>query len=84
MKYICIEDDDGKPEIIVFSNSINHDVMAESVERMKNQTHGNWERVIRSPVSAGFVTSDSKCHGRSESLGLDSRPEDTSILRDQF
>lgn len=84
MKYICFENDEGKQEIITFPNTINHDCMAESVDRMKDQMHGNWSRVNRDPVSAGFVTHGLACHGRSETLDLDSRPEDTLILRSQF
>ena len=29
--------------------------MAESFEGIKNKTHGNWKRIYRVPVSAGFV-----------------------------
>jgi hypothetical protein len=85
MKYICVEKEDGKQEIIVFPKTIDHDVMAESVGRMKNSTYGNWKREWRTPVSAGFVTMDWKCYGRSETLDLDSRPEeDTEILQNHF
>jgi hypothetical protein len=31
-------------------------------------------------VSAGFVGKDGICHGRSETMNLDSRPEDTKLL----
>jgi hypothetical protein len=84
MKYICFEDEDGKQEIITFPNSINHDCLAQSIDHMRNQTHGNWYRVGRDPVSAGFVYDDLTCHGRSETLNLDSRPEDTLLLRSQY
>jgi hypothetical protein len=83
MKYICVENEKGEHEIIMFPKTINHDVMAESVSRMKNQTHGNWEREWRTPISAGFVRGDLQCYGRSETLDLDSRPEDTEILQAQ-
>lgn len=72
MKYIVMEDEDGKEEIFIFPKSVNHDCMAEVVGRIKNQTWGNWVRVWRTPVSAGF-TDGKTCHGRSETLNLDSR-----------
>lgn len=84
MKYITTCDDDGKEEIFLFPKSINHDAMAEVLGRIKNQTHGNWHRAHREPVAAGFVSADKKCFGRSESLGLDSRPEDTILLAKQM
>jgi hypothetical protein len=83
MKYICVENERGEQEIIMFHKTINHDVMAESVSLMKNQTHGNWERECRTPISAGFVDGEWRCYGRSETLDLDSRPEDTKILQGQ-
>lgn len=83
MKYICMGHD-GKEEIFTFSRDINHDCMAEVLSRIKNHTHGNWRRVFRQPISAGFVTPNGQCIGESDSLGLSSRPQDTEILRSQF
>ena len=82
-KYICMTDDD-KEVIITFPNSIDHDCMAEACSGIKNQTWGNWYRVFRSPVSAGFIDRNGKCYGRSETLNLDSRPEDTELLKKQM
>ena len=58
--------------------------MAEVLNRIKNTTLGNWERIRRAPISAGFVDDAHNCYGRSESLNLDSRPQDTILLRSQY
>ena len=84
MKYIVTEDYDGNEEIFLFSKDINHDAMAEFLGYIKNQTHGNWIRVHRTPVSAGFVRNALECYGSSETLGLNSRPQDTALLKSQY
>ena len=82
MKYICMNNN-GVEEVFTFPSTIDHDAMEEVLSRIKNHTIGNWERVFRFPVSAGFVM-NGKCFGRSETLDLDSREEiDTKILRGQ-
>lgn len=80
MKYIVTENEDGIEEIFTFPDSVHHDAMAEILNRIKNQTHGNWERIRRRPVSAGFVMSSGTCFGSSETLSLSSRPQDSDIL----
>ena len=82
VKYIVTENEDGKQELFMFPRSIPHDAMAEVLGYIKKQTCGNWERVFRQPVSAGFVTNNA-CHGSSESLSLKSEPGDTDLLRAQ-
>lgn len=84
MKYICVLHEDGFEEIIVFPRTINHDCMAEVAGGIKNKIHGNWQRVRREVISAGFVTSSLQCIGASVSLGIKSREEDTSLLKKQF
>jgi hypothetical protein len=85
MKYICTKDENGKEEIFTFPKTVNHDVMAESLDRMRNQAGGNWHRVSRVPVSAGFVTPSGVCFGESLTLNLKSRsPEDSDLLGTQF
>lgn len=85
MKFICTtSSDDGKEEIFTFPRSIDHDAMAEVLNYIKNQTRGNWKRVRRSPISAGFVDSKGSCYGESITLNLTSRePEDTRLLAAQ-
>lgn len=78
-KYIVTTTEEGEEEMFIFPNSVNHKIMAESICGMRNQTHGNWKRIRREPVSAGFVE-DGFCCGRSESLGLDPRVEDSELL----
>lgn len=81
MKYIVTRNlENDKEEIFIFPKSVNHDCMAEVLEMIKNQSWGNWEREPRFPISAGF-TDGKTCYGRSESLNLDSRPQDTELLR---
>ena len=84
MKYIVMCDNDGAEIIILFPKTIHHDAMADSVSSMRDQTHGPWRRIFRTPVSAGFVSKNKVCHGRSETLALESRPEDTALLIGQF
>jgi hypothetical protein len=85
MKYICTKDENDKLEIFTFPRSIDHDAMAEALEGFRNKTYGNWERIYRKPISAGFVDVNGNCYDRSESLGLDSRKkEDTLLLKNQL
>lgn len=83
MKYIVTEDDLGVQEIFVFPSRIHHDAMMLNLEGIRNQMYGQWERVFRVPISAGFIDSQGKCSGYSETLGLQSRPEDTELFRSQ-
>ena len=79
MKYIVTEHEDFGKEIFIFPKTVNHDVMMENISHMRNRTHGSWKRIDRTPVSAGFVV-DGRCTGKSESLHLASKPEDTELL----
>lgn len=84
MKYIRTTNEEGEDEIFTFPDTVNHDCMAEALELIRNQTYGNWSRVLRKPVSAGFIDAGGNCHGVSESLGLESLgDEDTELLRNQ-
>ena len=84
MKYIVTKTEDDKEELFPFPVLIHHDAMAEALNRIKNQTHGDWHRVFRQPVSAGFISAEGTCYGESVTLGLKSRPEDTELLRRQM
>lgn len=80
MKYVVTaHPDTNVEEIFIFPKSVHHDCFAEMIPYMKNQMYGNWDRVHREPISAGF-TDGNTCYGVSESLGLESRPEDTKLL----
>lgn len=72
MKYIVTKTEGGVEELFMFPKSINHDCMAEVLGRIKDQSYGSWRRVYREPIAAGFITGTC-CHGRSETLNLDSR-----------
>lgn len=80
MKFITTEHD-GIEQVHLFSNDIDHDVFFEG---LRNKTHGNWRRHTRKAIAAGFVDSSWLCHGRSETLDLDSRSKDTDLLQEQF
>jgi len=82
MKFVTTVDEDGNEELFQFPRSIDHDAMAEVLGRIKDQTHGNWKRVRRVPIAAGFVDS-SGCYGKSETLHLKARPEDSKLLAKQ-
>jgi len=85
MKYICTMTEENKEEIFIFSNTIDHDCMAESLTRIKNKTYGDWIRILRFPISAGFVDSKLNCYGRSVTLNLESRlDKDTKLLKSQM
>ena len=80
MKYIVFRNQvTDEEEIFLFPKSVDHDVFAESMGFMRNHTWGNWERIRRTPISAGFVDAN-QCWGKSESLNLVSRPEDSNLL----
>lgn len=85
-KYICMKNEvKGIEEIIVFPEHIHHDCAFEMMSRIKNQSHGSWERERRKIVSAGFVDYEGNCFGRSETLGVVSRERvDTELLADQY
>lgn len=79
MKYIVTEDENGVEEIFMFPKEVNHDCMMEMLARIKNQTWGDWHRVFRKAVSAGF-TDGIICWGESETLGIKSRKEVDALL----
>lgn len=84
MKYIKT-DRDGTEEIFIFPREIDHDAFYESVELMRSQTMGDWERVHRKIVSAGFVSLNGNCYGQSITLKVKSDPiSDTALLKKQM
>lgn len=82
MKYIVIMLE-GKEKIFVFPKEVDHDRMYEAMQAIRFDTgFRDWERKLRhgEAISAGFVT-NGVCHGRSETLNLDSRGDkDTALL----
>jgi len=86
MKYVCTKDENGKEELWVFPKHIDHDRFAESLEALRtDDEHGQWQRMYRQPISAGFVDLLGHCFGRSETLDLDSRKQDdTALLHKQY
>lgn len=53
--------------------------MTDAICRLKDQTHGDWRRITRTAVSAGFVENGA-CFGGSETLCLSSHKDDTALL----
>lgn len=83
MKYVVVESEEAGEQIFIFPKEVNHSDFAEIVSYIKwypTIDSYNWERVYREPIAAGFTDGQS-CYGRSESLNLDSRPEDTKLLK---
>lgn len=80
MKYIITAQDNKKEEIFIFPCEVNHDCMAEMIARIRDKMHGDWRRINRTPVSAGFIEGG-ECVGESETLRLKSRPQDSSFLK---
>jgi hypothetical protein len=82
MKYI-VASLKGKEMMFVFPRSIDHDKMYEAIGAIRVGTDRDWSRDFRGgeAVSAGFIDGG-VCHGRSETLNLDSRgAADAALLR---
>jgi hypothetical protein len=79
MKYVVVKIL-GKEQIFVFPRAINHDRFCEVLSYIKHGHERDWSRTYAEPVSAGFVDGNGKCHGRSETMNLDSRGDLDSIL----
>lgn len=62
---------------LIFPDQLVHSIMAEHFRRsLAEQITGDI-----SIVSAGFITDDRQCYGKSESLKLKAHRDDTSIVR---
>lgn len=84
MKYIILQVED-KTYPFTFSKELNHSDFCDIVKRIKmypNGGHTHWEKKLARAdcVGAGFISKDGTCSGRSESLNIESRPEDTDIV----
>ena len=79
MKYVVVKSEEDGEKLFIFPKSVNHDAFAEVLSYIKVGDR-NWKRLYREPISAGF-TDGVTCYGRSESLDLKSRPEDTELLK---
>ena len=88
MKYVVVKSEEAGEQIFIFPKEVNHSDFAEIVSYIKWYPPNNfyiescrdWKRIYRKPIAAGFTDGQS-CYGRSESLDLDSRPEDTKLLK---
>jgi hypothetical protein len=86
MKYVVIKFEDDTPDNIkmfIFPKAINHNDFVESMGALRHRNpnrYNDWKRHFPNPLSAGF-TDGKACYGKSESLGIDSRKEDTALLQ---
>lgn len=71
MKFVTFDGYEGE-QIIVFPSKIQHSHFAEQVERLSFGT--------MKPIAGGFVE-DGECVGKSISLRMGSREEDTALLK---
>ena len=78
MKYVVTKDESGAEHLFIFPKQIDHDAFAEVLSHIKTGGR-NWKREYREPVSAGF-TDGVECYGRSETLGIGSRSQDSKML----
>lgn len=86
MKYIIFKNDNGLETALIFPNHVPHINMSGDTSR--SISHWGPPRYtcpdLGEPVSAGFLCFDEDggilCDGASDSLKLDSRPEDTAIV----
>lgn len=82
MKYIVISCL-GEETIHLFDPMFDHDRMFEAITTVKMGDRDDWERHLRTNdaevVGAGFVTHNT-CYGKSVTLGVSSREEDTALL----
>jgi len=83
MKYVVMEDE-GEEFLFSFpkNNLMVHADMAESINHLTGCKKENTrEFYAAQTVSAGFVNAGGNCHGHSESLSLQSRPQDTALYQ---
>lgn len=90
MKYLCFQCEGEVLEVLevlevfTFPRTVNHDDMAKAIMCLTDQS-GYRVRVLRVPVTAGFVSPGRGCYGRSITLKLDSDGErDSRILSQQL
>lgn len=79
MKYVIVRFDEGPDSIFFFPKSVRHDYFVESLQSLRHDAGRGWDRMYPEPISAGF-TDGVTCYGQSESLDLESRPEDTLLM----
>lgn len=74
MKYIQFKSDWGEEVFVTFPDNIDHNIMAQATALASVRSK---KSAMLTPVSAGFVYDlHGLPYGRSESLNLDSRPND--------
>jgi hypothetical protein len=83
MKYVMFKVNQISMEMpIIFPDFINHNDMSEIIQRHMLSLH----EMKCHPISAGFINLGPrvKCHGKSTTLKLNSRPEEDSLIVNTF
>ena len=78
-KYVVLFNEEIGEQLFTCPKSVNHDDFAEALRNMRMGFFRDNPRPYRKPISAGF-TDGKKCYGRSESLNINSRPQDANLL----
>lgn len=82
MKYIVHGHSETKQEcMIAFSKNIDHDRAHEMLMDMYFGGDASEEIDINRPFSAGFIYATGTTHGRSESMNMESRKQDTDLAK---
>lgn len=78
MKYVMLEDTEGRKIPIIFPDHLVHADVAMVMCKLINTR----QKVRVGPTSAGFISVgvDIQTHGESETLGLKSKPTDTDYI----
>lgn len=89
MKYIVLGDRNqplSEEIMMIFPKTIDHDRFMEVMRMMmlKQETIGGENYSPINKMSAGFVEDDGYCYGRSETLGISSREEDSNLFKKWF
>lgn len=79
MKYIVIDTPVGEMGF-TFNNFVVHKSVAEHMQHLLIMDHKFNPSEVK-VISGGFVDSDGNCFGKSESLNLESRENDSFIIR---
>lgn len=78
----------GKEYIFGFQKHVKmmHKYMVEAIGHLRNDKIDGRSKpfMLADVVGAGFVTIGNHCHGRSESLGISAREEDSALLASSY
>ena len=76
MKYVMFENELGHKLPVIFSDDMTHKLVAQAIVKMNEESL----QLPVKPVSAGFVSLEAKCSGRSESLNMEPAEYDSVYI----